>query len=157
MNKKAGAIVVYMIALAIGVALIAFIFFGFVWTICRGAVQLGAQIDILGDPACKTQGQILKGQGKTVQDDDNDLRPDLNCDICIPGDNDKDNDADGVPDDCDADPNDPKIGFCTDSEKKDCSKALCCEEGKNQCGPEETGEIKNIGTIKKPKYQCVIS
>ena len=113
----------------------------------------GERIEMLADSACKSQGQL---GGRDFEDKDGDKRPDLSCDNCIPGDNDNDKDNDGVPDACDYDAENNKIGFCYKA-KQDCSKSKCCDIGINQCGPNRRGEIRNIGTEKDKIYQCKLS
>lgn len=102
--------------------------------------QFAVQIDTLKDPSCKAKGQLLQARGSEFLDEDDDLRPDLSCDICIPGDNDKDMDTDNVPDACDLDPKDPNIGFCApENDIANCKDSSCrgssaCKKG-SLCGP----------------------
>lgn len=127
--------------------------------IAKPGTQLGAQIELYKDPGCKLKGQQLKARGIDFADEDNDLRPDLDCDVCVGSDgkghNDKDNDADGVPDDCDADSKDAQIGFCT---AKDCTDGKCksskaCEKD-STCGKDGKGIIKER---EKGEFYCTIS
>lgn len=155
-NKKAIATnVMYGIMLLVIIFIIVII--ALVKPFGIGAKELGGKINTLSDSACLAQGQAMNAQGISFQDLDNDLRPDLKCDICISKtgkntQNNIDKDADGVPDGCDMDPNNASIGFC------DSKPGMTgCSENKN-CGPNSNpqGTIKNIGTKKDPILQCAM-
>jgi hypothetical protein len=154
-NKKAAIafekLVGALIAIAVAVALLIV-----VWNIRSGTGELTAKIDTFADPACKTAGQLKHSQGISFEDKDGDLRSDFACDICVIGSNDKDADGDGVPDDCDTDSANAKKGFCEDKKQEDCSKSKCCKKD-GKCGPGGKGTLNNIGTDKKPLWQCKIA
>jgi len=142
-----------IIAFIILAILLGFVIFGpIAWTREKGAEL--KKISDIDDSACKTSGQTKELRGIDFQDSDNDLRPDLLCDICYPGNNDKDKDADGVPDLCDADASNARIGFCKDEKgckDNDCEKVKACKEG-SHCGPlEKSGKIIKLD---EEKFQC---
>lgn len=151
--------------LLIGLGLL---FYIYGYKIFPGLQQIGRTADTFGDAVCEGEGKLAKARMIVFKDDDNDLRPDDSCDICIIANNKIDKDLDGVPDRCDVGINDVKVGFCVDSEwnsqqegkKKDCSGFKCCKNNDssyNPCGPSfENGKIKNLGTEKTPVYQCVL-
>jgi hypothetical protein len=110
------------------------------------------------DAACKKEGEFARLAGKTVKDDDFDLRPDLSCDSCFPGNNDDDADNDGVPDACDHESENPNVGFCFKADAKDCSEDKCCnkklEETLSSCGPGGAGTYLGL---RKEVFQCRLS
>jgi len=156
-KKATGFVWEHVVVALLSISLLAFGFYLY-FPLGSAAGQLTAQIDTLSDIACRSSGQ-LKEEG-SFRDDDRDKLPDLSCDNCVPGDNGKDADADGVPDACDVDKNDPNVGFCKGEDGKDCSKSKCCDLKKGEdtmCGAGGKGIIKNIGSEKRPIYQCNLS
>lgn len=140
----------------------------FVYTgIFGGGGQLVGTITMMEDSFCKQQGQTAALLASLTPDLDSDLRKDSFCDVCIKRDasvvidtsNELDSDGDKVPEACDLNDKDARIGFCNPDDK-DCSKVDCsgftlCKEG-SLCGPTvNQSVIKKIGPHAKG-YQCVI-
>lgn len=139
------------------IALILLAVLGFaLYMIAVYLVPKGIAIGKLGpaqDQLCLAKGRMLRERGIEFVDADGDERPDYYCDSCVPGNNDIDADADGVPDACDAGPKDPRVGFCFEA-GKDCTGTKCCKAD----GPCANGKgtFRNIGTAKKPVWQCAL-
>ena len=111
-NKKAQGIAPETMV-AFGIAFLLFLGLSYlaVTQIFGPGAEIAATIQ-LEDAACFSSGRQAQVFGTKFTDKDNDLRPDLICDSCLPGDNSLDRDLDKVPDECDYSPDDPKIGFC---------------------------------------------
>lgn len=133
------------------ILVIAIIMLGFNF-LYKGSKENQKIIDLFSeDNSCKNLGQNQKMTGGEFIDIDSDLRPDY-CDICVcesdSCNNDNDADFDKIPDGCDLDKENSKIGMCSVNEG--CSGIKCCSKD-SSCG---TG-----GTVKSyvDSFRCVIS
>jgi hypothetical protein len=106
--------------------------------------QFSAQILKITNDACKLKGERAKAEGTEFTDKDGDCYPDV-CDICLGGSNNQDKDLDGMPDDCDDDPD--------HAPKKGMTFKQVCEDGGKGDWNEDTKQCK-LNTYDAMNKKC---
>lgn len=148
MNSKGETDNTWTVVIAL-IILLVVVFIGY--NFLRSSARSGDKIaDLFSeDNTCLQIGMNQKSLGRDFEDIDSDTRPDY-CDICVCEncDNDKDQDKDNIPAECDLDDSDREIGMC--SKESGCEGTKCCKKD-GSCG--------KGGTVKEyvDSFRCVIS